>query len=81
MKRAAEWQEQLTEEVYLRLCECRTTKDDIVELTRAFKYYDTKGNNMTIEDALTYMLEWVLDWNGGNWDYTEDEYISWLKAI
>lgn len=81
--RAAAWQDHLSESVYNRLAMCSSTKKDILELTRAFYYYSdrVKRDNMSKEDCLVYMLEWVLDWNGGLWDYTEDEYQEWLSLI
>lgn len=36
---------------------------------------------MTEEDCLQFILEWVLDWNGGTWDYTDGEYDEWLQGI
>lgn len=36
---------------------------------------------MTEKDCLDYILTWVLDWNGGMWDYTQDEYDEWLTQI
>lgn len=78
-----DWQSQLDEPVLDRLSECRSTKRDIVPLTKAFYNYShrVKEGNMTKEDCLDYILEWVLDWNGGLWDYTQQEYDRWLKAI
>lgn len=78
-----DWQSQLDEHVLDRLAECRSTKRDILPLTKAFYRYSHKvaENNMTKEDCLQYILEWVLDWNGGMWDYTQQEYDKWLKAI
>lgn len=81
MARASKWQEHLSEEVYDRLCMCSSTKKDMVELTRAYHNFDDKGKQKSKEDCLDYMLEWVLDWNGGNWDYTQDEYSDWLSLI
>lgn len=78
-----DWQSQLDENVLTRLAECRSTKRDIVPLTKAFYQYSHKvqENSMSKEDCLIYILEWVLDWNGGLWDYTKQEYDKWLKAI
>lgn len=80
---AARWQDHLTSGVYTRLCECNSTKKDMVALTKAFYRYSPKvqQDNMTKKDCLEYMLTWVLDWNGGMWDYTQEEFDSWLAAI
>lgn len=79
----ADWQDHLPEDVYSRLCECRSTKKDIVPLARTFWNYShrVEKNNMTEQDCLDFILEWVLDWNGGMWDYTQDEYDEWLTQI
>ena len=79
----SDWQDRLPEAVYDRLCMCRSTKKDIVPLARAFWNYShrVQENNMTEEDCLQFILEWVLDWNGGTWDYTQDEYDEWLQGI
>ena len=79
----SDWQSHLPEAVYDRLCECRSTKKDIIPLTRAFCNYSRRAqeNNMTEEDCLQFILEWVLDWNDGTWDYTKDEYDEWLQGI
>ena len=76
-----EWQSHLTSGVYNRLCECTTTKKDIPQLARCFWNYKAKQDGMTEQECLDYILTWVLDWNGGMWDYTEDEYDYWLSQI
>lgn len=76
-----EWQSHLTSGVYQRLCECTTTKKDIPQLARCFWNYKAKEDGMTEQECLDYILTWVLDWNGGVWDYTQDEYDDWLSQI
>lgn len=76
-----EWQSHLTSGVYNRLCECTTTKKDIPQLARTFWNYKAKEDGMTEQECLDYILTWVLDWNGGMWDYTQEEYDEWLAAI
>lgn len=65
-------------ETYIRLCECRSVKRDIIPLTKTLMFYNPKE---TKEDCLDYMLKWVLDWNNGTWDYTNKEYNKWLKVL
>lgn len=79
----SDWQSHLPEAVYDRLCMCRSTKKDIGILARAFWNYShrVEKNNMTERDCLDFILTWVLDWNGGTWDYTDDEYDDWLSQI
>lgn len=78
-----EWQQHLPEAVYDRLCYCKSTKKDIGILARAFYHYSSKvqEKGWTKEDCLNHILEWVLDWNGATWDYTEDEYDDWLAEV
>lgn len=79
----SDWQLHLSSGVYQRLCECKSTKKDIIPLARTFWNYSHRvdENNMTKEDCLDFILTWVLEWNGGLWDYTEDEYDEWLQGI
>ena len=81
--RSADWQNYLSEDVYHRLCMCSSTKKDIVPLTNAFYNHSSKAKKegWSKEQCLEYILDWVLDWNGGTWDYTEEEYQRWLRSI
>jgi hypothetical protein len=54
-----DWENELSYDMYIRLCECRNKKSDIVPMARVIK----KVMNMNSKEALDYMLEWVCDWN------------------
>ena len=81
--RSADWQEYLPDDVYDRLCMCTSRKSDIVPLTTAFYNYSSKAKKegWSKDRCLDYILEWVLDWNGGTWEYTTKEYDRWLNSI
>ena len=59
-----DWRNELkikNEECYIRVCERRNTKNDLVIMSRwMYKYNSDK----TKEDCFVRMLEWVGDWNG-----------------
>lgn len=76
------WQDHLPRDVFNRLSECRTRKDDIVPLAVAYYQYKlkNKGGSWTPEDALIAIWEWV-DCNGQNMDFTKDEYNDMLFDI
>ena len=65
---------------YMRLCECRNTRNDIVIMSRLVKKYNP---TMTAEDCLIYMLEWVGDWNGQFevTDWTDEEFKKALDKL
>ena len=45
---------------YIRLCECRNTKSDVILMSKLmYKYNPTKDP----EDCFCRMVEWVGDWN------------------
>lgn len=73
------WTKYLGNDVYMRLCECRTIKSDLPMLVNA-KWLDMKDKGKdkegwTKEDALVNVLE-LLDCNSISWawDLTKDEY-------
>lgn len=73
------WTKYLSNDVYMRLCECRTIKSDLPMLVNA-KWLDMKDKGKdkagwTKEDALVNVLE-LLDCNSISWvwDLTKDEY-------
>lgn len=70
--------EKLNYNVYIRLCECNSKKSDIIPLTLGLLEYNKDKN---IRDAIEYMLEWVLDWNGCNFDYTTEDFEKWYRKI
>ena len=65
------WTDYLSEEVYIRLCECRTIKADIPELVKS--KWKTMEYPYTKEDALIAVLEHV-ECNGCDFELTLDEY-------
>lgn len=74
----ADWTKNITLEVYMRLCECRCTKEDIPVLVNAkWKFYKESGKTKyTKEDALVTILE-LLDANGQGYlltEITKEEY-------
>lgn len=71
------WTDRLSNDVYARLCNCRSRKSDIPELVNA-KWADfrAKGKDkqgFTKEDAVIDILE-LLDSNSQDIDLTRDEY-------
>ncbi len=71
------WSE-LTGEVYNRLCDCRSKKDDIVPLARSVFHNNIKG--FTAEDSLVYVLE-HLECNSQDFDLTKDEFNEYIEQI
>lgn len=76
------WKEYLSNEVYMRLCDCRTIKADIPQLVNAkWKSYQENGKaekGFTKEDCLIAILE-LLDCNSCYFDLTKDEYNEFCK--
>lgn len=76
------WHEHLTDDVYNRLCNCKTIKNDLEQLVNAkWLNYQEKGKDkegFTKEDALVDILE-LLDCNGFDADLSHDEYNSLRK--
>ena len=67
------WMARLSNDVYNRLCNCRTIKADLPQLVNA-KYAAYRDNKRyTKEDALVEVLE-LLDENGVSIDLTIEEY-------
>ena len=78
-----DWRDELektNEGCYIRLCECRNTKNDIIIMAKLVKKYNP---NMTAEDCLIYMLEWVGDWNSQFevTDWTDEEFKKALDKV
>ena len=78
-----DWRDELektNEGCYIRLCECRNTKNDIIIMSKLVKKYNP---TMTAEDCLIYMLEWVGDWNGQFevTDWTDEEFKKALDKV
>lgn len=76
------WLNLLPNDVYYRLCQCETLRDDLTALVSSkWQHYKQTGkaeNGYTKEDALVSVLE-LLDCNGIYYDLTMDEYNA-LKA-
>lgn len=71
------WTEYLSADVYRRLCECRTRREDLRPLVDA-KWYAMKQagkdkDGFTKEDALVQILDWC-DSNDQWFDLTRAEY-------
>ena len=63
MKWDDDWRKELektNEDCYIRLCECRNTKADVILMAKLMYKY-----NQTVdpEDCFIRMVEWVGDWN------------------
>ena len=71
------WTDHLSEDVYARLCGCRTMKTDLPALVNAkwlnYKEQGKDQKGFTKEDALVAILE-LLDCNNCYVDLTLDEY-------
>ena len=76
------WTDKLPEDVYSRLCNCRTIKSDIQILTNVkwalYKEIGKDKKGFTKEDALVSVLE-LLDCNNTYFDLTEEEYDSLIN--
>jgi len=68
------WTDLLDRNVYSRLANCTSTKEDILPLTQAYWNGKLKnsGKDYAVEDALISVLE-LLDENGRYYDLTSDE--------
>lgn len=75
------WTDDLPEDVYLRLCDCRTVRGDIQILSQS-KWNHIKGDATKCkEDALVSVLE-LLDCNNCDCgDLTRDEYEEISNSI
>ena len=74
------WTDLLEAGVYVRLCECRSRKEDILPLAQA-KWATIKSNpDYTKADALVEVLD-LLDCNSQFFDLTRDEYDDILNSI
>lgn len=74
------WKNNLEEDVYIRLCECRNTLKDIPILAKVVVKVD---EDMTPQDALDFVIEWVTDYNN-QWelyDEIDKRYSKMLKEV
>lgn len=71
------WTEKLPAAIYIRLCYCKTRKEDLQTLVNAkWGAYKEEGRDkrgFTKEDALIAILE-LLEWNSITINLTEEEY-------
>ena len=73
-----DWKKELPYDMYIRLCECRNKKSDIVPMTKVVK----KVSGWNSERSLDYMLKWVTDWNNQIALYPNNvEYEKMVKKI
>ena len=73
-----DWKKELPYDMYIRLCECRNLKSDIVPLAKVVK----RVSGWDSEKSLDYMLEWLTDWNNQVSLYPNDvEYEKMVKKI
>lgn len=68
--------ELLSNDQYIRLCNCRSIKADIIPIAKCYK----QEKNISAGDALVYTLE-HLDCNGQFFDFTSEEYAEIEAAI
>ena len=78
-----DWRDKLTQTdygCYIRLCECRNTKNDVILMAKLVKSYNPTQSS---EECLIYIMEWVGDWNGQYevTDFTTDEYKRIIAEI
>ena len=77
-----DWRTELEENnygCYIRLCECRSLKADIICITKIMHKYNPSKD---INDCLDRTIEWICDWNGQYYladDLTMDEYENMIK--
>ena len=78
-----DWRDKLAQtdyDCYIRLCECRNTKNDVILMAKLVKSYNP---TQSAEECLIYIMEWVGDWNGQYevTDFTTDEYKRIIAEI
>ena len=83
MKWNDDWRIELeatNEECYIRLCECRNNKKDILIISKLMYKYNKQYEK---EDSFIRTLEWIGDWNNqyNITDLTTDEYFEMLGKI
>ena len=83
MKWNNDWRDELKKTdngCYIRLCECRNTREDLTTMARLVYKYNRWSYP---EDCLIYILEWVGDWNGQYMvtDLTNEEFEKAVDII
>lgn len=77
------WTDSLNKDIYERLCDCFSTKDDILPLAQARWSWIKQREQYELyskEDALCFVLE-LLEANSCYFDLTKDEYDEVLNDI
>lgn len=74
------WRDDLEEDMYIRLCECRNTRTDIFTMSKLVVKYNLDKDT---EDCLCRILEWVGDWNNQFEvaDLPQDMYLDYLNKL
>lgn len=78
-----DWRDELESKdynCYLRLCECRNTRKDVIKMAKLVQKYNLEKE---AEECLIYMMEWVGSWNNQYeiTDFTTSEYLEAIKEI
>ena len=77
----SQWGDSLPDDVWNRLCHCRSRKEDILPLAQAkWTYLDSKNRKYCKEDALVCVIE-HLDCNGQDFELTREEWDDILACI
>lgn len=82
MKWNDDWRRELerdNEGCYIRLCECRNTKKDILTMAKLMYEYNS---NIEKEECLDRTCEWVCCWNSQfECELTDTEYKTFLSKM
>lgn len=78
-----DWRDELEKtdyNCYMRLCECRNTRNDVIKMAKLVKKYNP---TQPAEECLIYIIEWVGDWNGQYMvtDFTTKEYKDAIRQV
>lgn len=77
----SQWGDSLPDDVWNRLCHCRSRKEDVLPLAQAkWQYIKNKNREYTKEDALVCVIE-HLDCNGQDFELTREEWNDILACI
>jgi hypothetical protein len=79
MKWNNDWRKKIDSDIYLRLCECRNTKHDMLVMAKA-----CQRENPTVApiDCVIYIMEWVTDWNNQyELELTVEEFDDYVKEV
>lgn len=75
-----DWRDELkqnNEECYIRLCECRNTKDDLIIMSSLMHKYNP---DVSKKVCFERMLEWVGGWNN-QWSLVDSILIDELNEM